>query len=112
MNEEKKPNRMVSMADAMDFAEAVCRASGWPVYDEQEDLRKASEAWDAQEEAEEDFELEDVKDLASEHVPLEYIEIKFYLTVAEAQEWVAKELPPWWVSHTVEQHLRKAKATS
>ena len=96
MSEEKKPDRMVSRADAMAFAEAVCRASGWPLDDEQEDLRRASEAWDAQE-------------AAPDYEAYKYIEIKFYLTVAEAQEWVAKEHPPWWVSHTVEQHLRKAR---
>ena len=110
IDEEKKSDRMVSRADAMAFAEAVCRASGWPVDDEQEDLRRASEAWDAQEEAEEDLELEDIKyDLASEYVPVEYVQVMFYLTVKEAQDWVASEHPPWWVAPTVEQHLRKAR---
>lgn len=109
MSEEKKPDRMVSHANAMDFAEAVCRASGWPVYDEQEDLRRASEAWDAQEEDEEEFELEDIKDLASGYVPVEYVQVMLYLTVKEAQDWVASEHSPWWVVPLVEQYLRKAR---
>lgn len=108
IGEVKKPDRMVSHADAMDFATAVARASGWPL-DEQEDFRRASEAWDAQEEDEEEFELEDVKDLASEYVPVEYVQVTFYLTVAEAQDWIGSKLPPWWVAPTVEQYLRKAR---
>lgn len=46
---------------------------------------------------------------APDYVASEYIEIKFYLTIAEAQEWVASQLPPWWASYAVEQHLRKAR---
>lgn len=176
MNEEKKPVRMVSRAEAMDFAEAVCRASGWPVDDDQEDLRRASEAWDAQEEDEE-TEMdpnealkvakqsmsvacmtndEEVKEsavtemmdafqslddwltaggflptkwngdkqraaskskvffseaTAPDYEASTYVEVKFYLTITEAQEWVDSG-PPWWASKNVEQHLRKAQATS
>lgn len=171
MSEEKKPDRMVSHANAMDFAEAVCRASGWPVYDEEEDLRRAREAWDAQEEAEEDDTLEneiemdpnetlnqarnymsiafttndkELKEIAltemmeafqaldewlvmggfspanwmaNQSSPLvrceesNYVEVKFYLTPTEAQDWVDAG-PPWWASKNVEQYLRNSKTTS
>ena len=181
MSEEKKPDRMVSHANAMDFAEAVCRASGWPVYDEEEDLRRAREAWDAQEEKEETMDPNETLDDARENFEIactttdeeikesavsnmldafhaldewltrggflpaswdclylcdncrhvregiseskvfyskpdaldyeasEYIEIKFYLTFAEGENWVANEHPPWWAASTVAQHLRKAR---
>jgi hypothetical protein len=128
MNEEKKPNRMVSMADAMDFATAIARASGWIEDDTDEDLDAChcNECFDICncKECREDDEKADLARAVANwdapdpavikvvDVPVEYIEVKMFLTKAEAQDWVDLELPPWWASKTVEQVLRKAKATS
>jgi hypothetical protein len=67
--------------------------------EEKEDLARAVSNWDAPD--------DDIIEAA--YVPVEYVQVMFYLTVAEAQDWVASELPPWWVAPTVEQYLRKAR---
>ena len=125
MNEEKKPCRMVSHAEAMDFAEAVCRASGWPLDDDSgevdaddREFAKASANWRAPQDGDEGYcECGDCERTTPRSNPSlkpetsEYVEVTFYLTITEAQDWVDAG-PPWWASKNVEQHLRKAKATS
>ena len=136
MNDDKTtPDRMVSMHDAMDVGAAVAHASGW-IEGDQGDDRECCECMQCRVPActtpdltVEDTHTPDVdaQDLAravsnwcapdpdvieAAYVPVEYVEVKIYLTVAEAKTWVNNDLPPWWVSKTVDQVLRKAMAGS
>ena len=54
----------------------------------------------------------DLDVIEAAYVPVEYVEVRIYLTVAEAKTWVNNDLPPWWVSTTVDQVLRKAMTIS
>ena len=134
-DDKTTPDRMVSRHDAMDFATAVAHASGWIEEDEGDDLEccecrqcrvpasttpdltvKDTHTPDADAEdlarAVSNWCAPDLDVIEAAYVPVEYVEVRIYLTVAEAKTWVNSDLPPWWVSTTVDQVLRKAMAIS
>jgi hypothetical protein len=122
MNEKDTSIRMVSYEDAMAFAKDVVHADlcGDRCMCDADDreFAKASANWRAPQDGDEGYcECGDCERTTPRSNPSlkpetgEYVEVTFYLTLTEAQEWVDAG-PPWWASKNVEQHLRKAKATS